>query len=431
LNPAPSRRTVLRRLKELVDSGQVEIIGRGRATRYQRVGKLDGQVYESFIPLCAESLEILRYVRQPLAARQPVAYDRDLLDAYVANQTWYLDEVTRTHLQRIGETGQEGLPAGTHGRAILDRLLIDLSWSSSRLEGNTYSLLDTQRLIEEGRTARGKDALETQMILNHKRAIELLVDDAAEIGFNRYTVLNLHGLLSENLLPDPPASGRLRSRTVEIGHSVYQPSNVPQVIEEAFDLVLEKAASIEDSYEQALFVMVHLPYLQPFEDVNKRVARLCANIPLIKNNLCPLTFLDVPDRAFIDAMLGVYELGRVDLLRDLFVWAYERSTRHYLKVKKSLQEPDPTRLKYREQMYEIIGAVVRSLDVNARDDVEAYATLHVEESERERFVSQVMDDLRRLHEGVIARYRLRPSEFAAWREAIRREIDRDGPLNRG
>jgi len=431
LDPAPSKRTLQRQLKELADSGQIEVTGRGRATRYRRAGRTPDGAYEAYIPLCAESLEILRYVRQPLAARQPVAYDRDLLDGYAANETWYLDEVTRGHLRRIGETGQEGLPAGTHGRAILDRLLIDLSWSSSRLEGNTYSRLDTKRLIEQGRTARGKDSQETQMILNHKRAIELLVDDADEIGFNRYTFLNLHGLLSENLLPDPTASGRLRTRAVEIGHSVYQPTNVPQVIEEAFDLILEKAASVGDPYEQSFFVMVQIPYLQPFEDVNKRVARVGANIPLIRQNLCPLTFLDVPDRAFIDSMLGVYEMGRVELLRDLFVWAYERSTQQYIKVKKSLEDPDPTRLKYREQIYAIVGTMVRQLRVHARDDVTAYATRHVEEDERERFVSLVMDDLRRLHEGVIARYRLRPSEFAAWQTAIRKQLSQDGPTNRG
>jgi DNA-binding Lrp family transcriptional regulator len=418
-----SRRTLQRRLRELIESGQIEVDRRGRSTRYRWIGAPDG-AYESFIPLSAESLEILKYVRRPLWARQPVAYERDLLDSYKVNKTWYLDEVSRSHLRRIGQTGKEGLPAGTHGRQILDRLLIDLSWSSSRLEGNTYSRLDTERLIEQGKIARGKDAQETQMILNHKRAIELLVEDADEIGFNRYTVLNLHGLLSENLLADSTASGRLRTRAVEIGHSVYQPTNVPQLLEESFDLILEKATGIGDPYEQSFFILVHIPYLQPFEDVNKRTARVAANISLVKHNLCLLTFLDVPERAFIDAVLGLYELGRIELLRDLFIWAYERSTHQYTQVKASLQDPDPMRLKYREQIYEVVGNMVRQLRVQARDDVRAYADRHIEEAERETFVSMVMDDLRRLHEGVIARYRLKPSEFAAWQSAIRKELKR-------
>jgi Fic family protein len=107
---------------------------------------------------------------------------------------------------------------------VLDRLLVDLSWASSRLEGNTYSLLDTKRLIEHGQAAEGKDAAETQMILNHKAAIEFLVESAEELEFNRQTILNLHALLSDNLLPDPSASGRLRRIGVGINHYSLSPA---------------------------------------------------------------------------------------------------------------------------------------------------------------------------------------------------------------
>ena len=103
-------------------------------------------------------------------------------------------------------------PAGTHARRILDRMLIDLSWNSSRLEGNTYSLLDTKRLIELGDPATGRDIRETQMILNHKHAIEFLVESADDVGLDRCTILNLHAIPAENLLPDPAAPGRLRMR---------------------------------------------------------------------------------------------------------------------------------------------------------------------------------------------------------------------------
>jgi Fic family protein len=97
-----------------------------------------------------------------------------------------------------GTLGDEP-PAGTHARQIIDRLLIDLSWNSSRLEGNTYSLLETERLLELGKSAEGKTARDSQMILNHKGAIELLVNNAEQIGFNRYTILNLHALLADKL----------------------------------------------------------------------------------------------------------------------------------------------------------------------------------------------------------------------------------------
>ena len=97
---------------------------------------------------------------------------------------------------------------------------------------------------------------------------------------------------------------------------------MPQLIEERFDALLDTAARIDDPFEQAFFATVQLPYLQPFEDVNKRVSRLAANLPLIRHDLCPISFVDVPARAYIDGLLGVYELNRVELAADVFRWAY-------------------------------------------------------------------------------------------------------------
>jgi len=309
-------------------------------------------------------------------------------------------------------------PAGTYFGKVLDRLLIDLSWNSSRLEGNTYSLLETQRLLELGESADGKDAKEAQMILNHKAAIQLLAEQAAEIGFNRYTLCNLHALLADNLLADPQAGGRLRDKPVGITGTVYHPLEVPQSIEQRFEQLLEKAGAIKDAFEQAFFVMVHIPYLQPFEDVNKRVSRLAANIPLVQRNLCPLSFVDVPQADYVNGILGVYELNQVDYLRDVFIWAYDRSCARYSAVRQSLGEPDTFRLKHRVQIGNLVAEVVRSRkDKKAAVKwIAAQAKAAIPASERMRFVEAVETELSSLHEGNIARYRLRPSEFKAWRE---------------
>ena len=255
----------------------------------------------------------------------PPGYQRKFIDSYKPNVTWYLQPAIRNHLKDIGRRTGIDDAAGTYIRQILGRLLIDLSWASCRLEGNTYSLLETERLIAFGESAPGKTPFETQMVLNHKAAIEFLVNAADEMGFDRRTILNLHALLSDNLLGDPKASGRLRTIPVGIGKSVYEPLAVPILIDEIFSQILSIAAAISDPYEQAFFVTVHLPFLQPFEDVNKRVSRLAANIPLIRHNLCPLSFLDVPEDQYINGLLGIYELNRIELLRDVFVWTYERS----------------------------------------------------------------------------------------------------------
>jgi hypothetical protein len=249
----------------------------------------------------------------------------------------------------------------------------------------------------------------------------LLVDQAAEIGFNRYTILNLHALLSDNLLADPRACGRLRAISVAIAGTNYHPLEVPQLIEECFQQILDTATAIADPFEQSFFVMVHLPYLQPFEDVNKRVSRLAVNIPLIRQNLSPLSFVDVPERPYIDGILGVYELNRTELLRDVFVWAYERSSARYSAVRRSLGEPDPFRLRYRTLMTEVVAEIVRGR-MN-RKAATAYikqrAADQISQEDRARFVEVVETEIMGLHEGNIARYRLRPSEYQSWRETWR------------
>lgn len=142
---------------------------------------------------------------------------------------------------------------------------------------------------------------------------------------------------------------------------MYLPVALPQRLEELFGIVVQMAAEIRDPFEQAFFLMVHLPYLQPFEDVNKRVSRLAANIPFIRHNLCPLSFIDVPQQAYVDAMIGVYELNRVEL--------------GGAKKPPTVTEPD-----------------------------------------REHFIQLVLEELAALHPGNAVRFGIRPSELAAWRE---------------
>ena len=425
-HPGLARRTAQRRIARLIDEKRVVATGKGRARRYLAAGPLsvpsstaDEDAFPSHIPLAADSRDVLAYVDRPLGARSPVGYQREFLDTYRPNETWYLSEPLRRQLRRMGDTGRAGTPAGTHGRNILGRLLIDLSWASSHLEGNTYTRLDTRELIEHGKAAQGKALLETQMILNHKAAIELLVENAGAVGFDRYTLLNLHSVLSENLLPNPADEGRLRQHVVEIGKSVYRPLSVPAQIEEMLDEVLDKAGRIDDPFEQSFFAMVHLPYLQPFADVNKRTSRLSANLPLIRANLCPLTFLDVPERAYTRAMLGVYELTRVELLRDLYLWAYERSTQEYLAIRQTLAEPDPLRLAYRDVIRQSVREIVRRPGEDPLDAIRLAVegwTDTVAENDREALEALLIEELRRLHEGALARYGLRPAEYRWWRE---------------
>ena len=419
-HPDVARRTAQRWISQLIAEQRIVAVGQGRARRYYATSAPLSTLaslpdaFPSYIPLSADSTDILAYINQPVEARKPVGYQQDFLDSYQPNKTWYLPESLRRQLRKMGDTGQSQLPAGTYGRAMLDRLLIDLSWASSHLEGNTYSRLDTRRLIEHGTVAEGKAVLETQMILNHKAAIEQLVDNADSVAFNRYTLLNLHSSLSENLLPNPADEGRVRQHIVEIGQSAFRPLAIPSQINDMLDSVLTKASQISDPFEQSFFVMVHLPYLQPFADINKRTSRLAANLPLIRANLCPLTFVDVPEQAYHRAILGVYELTRIELLRDVYVWAYERSTQEYMAIKQDLMEPDPIRLAYRQLIKQTVRDIVTQPEKDALTVIQQTVALSVNDSDRDNVQALIIEELRRLHEGVLARYGLRPSEFYHW-----------------
>lgn len=423
-----SRRTLQRRLALLISQDRIQTSGESRALRYlstplvmetsiqQHKNDTNQTSSEVYVPTSQKGDAIKAYVRQPRQLRSPVGYKMEFLEQYHPNQTTYLPQSLRDQLHALGRSPAKQTPAGTFARDILNRLLIDLSWASSQLEGNTYSRLDTERLIEFGQIAEGKDALETQMILNHKDAIEYLVHDPEHANLTPDTIIALHAFLPDGLMADPSACGRIRRRAVEIGSSVYLPIALPQRLEELFGIVIQMAAEIQDPFEQAFFLMVHLPYLQPFEDVNKRVSRLAANIPFIRHNLCPLSFIDVPQQAYVDAMIGVYELNRIELLRDVFVWAYERSCQQYVALKQNLVPPDIFRLRYRQALTEVVVSIVRSDEAATDATVRSRIPKAVTDTDKDHFIGLALAEFQTLHTGNVVRYGIRPLEFAAWHE---------------
>ena len=434
LVPVLPKRSLQRYLAFLKTEARLILLGKARTARYQLPPEkndpislhsqdilpadiilLDGKI-ENLIPLSPVALSIQTNVRQPIQARRPVGYNREFLDKYRPNESYYLSESTRNYLLEIGKPAESERPAGTYAKEILTRLLIDLSWNSSRLEGNTYSLLETERLLDLGKPVEGKDRMEAVMILNHKVAIEFMVESADYLKFNSFTILNLHALLSDNLLSDRRACGCLRSMPVGIGKSVYQPLAIPQLIREYFQQILDTADAIKDPFEQSFFVMVHLPYLQPFLDVNKRVSRLAANIPFIRQNLCPLSFVDMPEEVYVSGLLGVYELNRIELLREVFVWAYERSCALYSATRQELGVPDSFRLRYRNQIIKVMGDIVRGcLDKQtavAAIKQRAFETIPLDD--RAKFIEAIEIELMSLHIGNITRFRLKPLEYDEW-----------------
>ena len=427
----PSYRTFKRRLAALVEEGKIVRTGKARAVKYRRSARTPAPVAVDearlVIPISDEGNAVQEYVRRPVQGREPAGYEHEFLEDYIPNDTCYLPEHIRRDLSLIGEIRKPAPTGSTYLPETVNRLLVDLSWASSRLEGNTYSLIDTQNLVVDGVFAEGKDRAEADMILNHKHAIDMLLENADSLGYNMYTFLSLHKLLSDNLMGDPGDCGRLRNKIVEIGGSVYSPLGFPQQVEDYFRMFLDKAGDIEDPFEQSFFTMVHLPYLQPFTDVNKRTARLGANIPLIKNRLCPLSFIDVPDRDYIEGNLGVYELNDTSLLKDVYVWAYERSCRRYNTINRLGSSRDPYRTKYKQLLYSVTGKIIKQ-KLEATDAcIAGLARGRVVSNDTDRFIRMVNDELRSMDAVGLNRYGVSMEEFNGWKQRQREPGDRPGP----
>ena len=413
-------KTLQRRLTTLVDDDRIARTGERKATRYHpivaRIEKNKGHLKDKIVNIFSlESQKTLKFLEIPNHAREYVSYKRDFLDSYVPNQSRYVPEKIQKALFMEGKRFDEQLAAGTYAQQICQRLLIDLSYNSSRLEGNTYSHLDTQKLVEEGIFAEGKVHEETVMIMNHKEAILFLVENAQDIELSSLTIRNLHYLLSQDLLANPDACGNIRTLIVNIGQSTYKPLDNPHILKELFELILQKARKIKNPLEQSFFLLVHLSYLQAFEDVNKRTSRLSCNIPFIKNNLCPLSFTDVARDDYTAALLAIYELNDIQPMVDLFAWAYSRSCKQYGVVKKSLGEIDAFRIQYRQQRKEVMGKIVRQglHHAEAEELIEKYCE-EQNIKDTDKFSAMTLADLSSLHAGAIIGLGITESQLNAW-----------------
>lgn len=399
-----SRPTINRYLARLTAAGRLVREGSGPSTRYRiPESATPATMGPSWSPAARRLREELT---RPLASREPVPFRREFVDGYIPNETALLPPAIAESLFQDSRA-QGRLPAGTYARKVLEQLLIDLSWHSSRLEGNRMSLLDTRELFARGRSA-ANDA-DATMLLNHKDAIEFLVDAVPEQGITVPVVRNLHSVLMQGLLADPNAVGAIRRKIVSIDDSVYIPSQVPSLLEEMLGQVIEKSRLIRNPIEASFFLWVNIAYLQPFEDGNKRTSRLSANLPLLLANCAPLSFLDVSASDYAFAMLGVYERQNVAIACDLFEWTYRRSIIKYAAVRDAMGTPDPLRATYREQLGEAVRRVVTGEKLSS-----AIAALGLPMSDRQAFETLAREELRHLESYNCARYRLSIPRVEQW-----------------
>jgi Fic family protein len=208
----------------------------------------------------------------------------------------------------------------------MERLAIDLSWKSSQIEGNTYSLLETERLLKEKQTAAGKTKDEAVMLLNHKDAIDFIVANSEYfLELNITKIEELHSILIQELGVDK----NIRTRRVGITGTNYRPLDNEFQIREALLQTCELINRREDVFEKAFFALVLLSYIQPFSDGNKRVARITANALLIAHKYCPISFRTVDSVDYKKAMLLFYEQNNISALKKIFINQFKFAVENY------------------------------------------------------------------------------------------------------
>ncbi len=208
----------------------------------------------------------------------------------------------------------------------LEKLTIDLSWKSSKIEGNTYSLIDTEILLKENKEAKGHNKEEAIMLLNHKKTLDYIFNNKKE--FQKLTlkkVENLHYLLTEGL----KIKKGLRNSLVGITGTKYRPLDNQYQIKEALEKTIKLVNNTKEPFEKALILALMISYIQPFEDGNKRTSRLLSDAVLIAYDYCPLSFRSIEVSDYKKAVLLFYEQNNITYFKKLYIEQFKFAVNNY------------------------------------------------------------------------------------------------------
>lgn len=311
--------TVKRTLSEMAGEGILISTGSGRSTSYNisiagRIfAEIDAKKYCSIEP--DKRYGLTRYNFDLFVALPP--------DIFTESELKILNDATAEYKKRT-----KNLPPAIQKKE-LERLIIELSWKSSKIEGNTYTLLDTEKLILENKEAAGHDKKETQMILNHKDAFNFVRENSAQ--FKTITKKNLEELHAI-LVKDLTVGLGLRKKPVGVVASIYRPLDNIYQITEAVEALGKAISKISAPYAKALMAPLGISYIQPFEDGNKRTARLAANAVLLAHGLAPLSYRSVDENDYREAMLVFYELNSIASFKKIFIEQYNFAAQNYAVV---------------------------------------------------------------------------------------------------
>ncbi len=313
--------TIKRDVTILLKNKYLEIFGKGRSTKYsisfmgEFLLPIDANLYCKIDP------------DKRAGAKNRFNFDifkKINFDIFTKEEKKNLTEATNNYKDKIKNISK------TIQKKELERFTIELSWKSSKIEGNTYTLLDTEKLIKEGIEAKGHTKDEAIMILNHKKAFQFILEqrNSFKNGITQILVEEIHKILIKGL----GVNSGIRKSPVGIVGSVYRPLENKFQIREVLDELYKLINKNKDHYFQALIIILGISYIQPFEDGNKRTARLLANAILLANNLSPLSYRSVDEETYKKAILVFYETNSSIPMKKLFIEQYLFSSKTYLVI---------------------------------------------------------------------------------------------------
>jgi Fic family protein len=310
--------TIKRALQRLEEAGFVEAGGQGRATRYTL-----SRVYNLLRPV-----EVDAYFQLEIDERKiNTSYNHALLteilpgvSIFSEEEKMFLESLQALHTSRTAELSD------SEYRQEMERLAIDLSWKSSQIEGNTYSLLETERLLLQKETAEGKTRDEATMLLNHKESLDFILSHTDYIEpLTLRSIEDIHSLLIKDL----GVKRNLRRRRVGISGTNYVPLDNEHQIRQAMDEMCVLINNRDNVFEKALLVLLIISYIQPFADGNKRTARIISNAILMNAGYCPLSFRTVDSLEYKKAMLVFYEQNNLSVFKRIFTEQFEFAVKTY------------------------------------------------------------------------------------------------------
>lgn len=402
-----SRTTVWRMLTDLRNEGRISIEGsmggNGSATKWT-------------------TKTAKAHINNPERVKYAVEYDFDRIGAYVPNKSQLMPADVMASLQKLGTAAQTRSAADVIAR-VRSKILVEMSWASSVLEGNKFSLGETIKLFDSGEYDDKKKASDATMLLNHRDAISYVMDNINDIRIDPDTICNIHAMLSAGLLSDSSLEGQYRNHLVTISGSMYQPLNDPHLIQRELGILLSTADEIKNPFEKSFFLLANLSYLQTFSDVNKRTARVTCNIPLMKSGLCPLSFFDFKREAYEEGIVHYYETGKSDRLANAYLEGYDLSVSRYKDLLHHVGSSDDVtiRAEFRTVIYESIRNYVLDASVDKLTDSidsalsEAGKYDQVSLEKRVSLYQYVERIVSKLHDGQLALYGIKKDELRAFR----------------